>query len=62
MTRTIHAPEGLFDSRPYGFAQVAVIQTPLGAAAHVSGQVAWNARQKLADSGATGAPARVAAE
>jgi len=28
MTRSIHAPAGLFDSLQYGFAQVAVIATP----------------------------------
>jgi enamine deaminase RidA (YjgF/YER057c/UK114 family) len=43
MTRSIHAPAGLFDSLQYGFAQVAVIATPLGREVYVSGQVAWDA-------------------
>ncbi len=43
MTRSIRAPAGLFDSLQYGFAQVAVIATPLGREVHVSGQVAWDA-------------------
>lgn len=43
MTRSIHAPAGLFGSQQYGFAQVAVIATPLGQVVHVSGQVAWDA-------------------
>ena len=38
---------GLFDSRPYGFAQVTVVPTPLGRAVHVSGQVAWDADQNI---------------
>jgi enamine deaminase RidA (YjgF/YER057c/UK114 family) len=43
VTRSIQVPAGLFDSREYGFAQVAVTQTPVGPAVHVSGQVAWDA-------------------
>jgi enamine deaminase RidA (YjgF/YER057c/UK114 family) len=42
MSRSIHVPTGIFDSRPDGFAQVAIVPTPLGDAVHVSGQVAWD--------------------
>lgn len=42
MTRSIQVPAGLFDSRAYGFAQVAVTETPFGLVAYVSGQVAWD--------------------
>ncbi len=42
------APEGLWDSRPYGFAQAVVV--PAGTATvHVSGQVGWSP-----DAGAAG--------
>jgi enamine deaminase RidA (YjgF/YER057c/UK114 family) len=45
---------GLFDSRPYGFAQVTVVRTPVGRAVHVSGQVAWDADQKIVGPGDIG--------
>ena len=47
-------PAGLFDSRPYGFAQVAVVPTPFGRAVHVSGQVAWDADQNIVGPGDIG--------
>lgn len=42
MNRSIKIPAELFDSRKFGFAQVAVISSPLGEAVHISGQVAWD--------------------
>jgi enamine deaminase RidA (YjgF/YER057c/UK114 family) len=54
MTRTVHVPAGIFDSRPFGFAQVTVIATPQGDTAHVSGQVAWDAAQKIVGAGDIG--------
>lgn len=50
----VHLPTGIFDSRPYGFAQVAVVTTPCGDAVHVSGQVAWDADRKLVGAGDIG--------
>ena len=47
-------PAGVFDSRRYGFAQVAVVLTPFGRVAHVSGQVAWDADQKIVGAGDIG--------
>lgn len=47
MSRSIKVAAGLFDSRPYGFAQVAVVRTPFGDVANVSGQVAWDADRKI---------------
>lgn len=47
MGRSLKAPAGLFDSRAFGFAQVAVVPTPFGKVAHVAGQVAWDADRKL---------------
>ena len=46
MSRSVHVPAGIFDSRQYGFAQVAIVPTPFGSAVHVSGQVAWDADQQ----------------
>jgi enamine deaminase RidA (YjgF/YER057c/UK114 family) len=54
MTRSIQAPAGLFDSLQYGFAQVAVVPTPLGQAVHVSGQVAWDADGNIVGPGDIG--------
>ena len=54
MSRSIHVPEGLFDGRRYGFAQVAVVATPFGKAIHVSGQVAWDADQNIVGDGDLG--------
>lgn len=54
MSRSLHVPAGIFDSRPYGFAQVAVVATPLGKLVHVSGQVAWDADQKIVGAGDIG--------
>ena len=47
MSRSLHAPSGLFDSLQYGFAQVAIVPTPFGDAVHVSGQVAWDAGRNV---------------
>lgn len=51
MSRSIQVAAGLFDSRPYGFAQVAVVRTPFGDVANVSGQVAWDADRKIVGAG-----------
>ena len=51
MSRSVRVPAGIFDSRQYGFAQVAVVPTPFGKAIHVSGQVAWDADQKIVGPG-----------
>ena len=53
-SRSLVVPPGLFDSRQYGFAQVAVVSTPLGRAVHVSGQVAWDADQNIVGPGDIG--------
>ena len=47
MSRSSHSPPILFDSLPFGFAQVTVVPTPNGDAVHVSGQVAWDANQNI---------------
>lgn len=47
MTRSVSVPAGLFDSREFGFAQVTTMQTPVGLAVHVSGQVAWDADRNI---------------
>jgi len=52
--RTVHVPEGIFDGRRYGFAQVVTVPTPFGVAVHVAGQVAWDAGQKIAGEGDIG--------
>jgi enamine deaminase RidA (YjgF/YER057c/UK114 family) len=54
MNRSVHVAAGLFDSRPYGFAQVAVIRTPFGDVVNVSGQVAWDADRKIVGAGDIG--------
>jgi enamine deaminase RidA (YjgF/YER057c/UK114 family) len=54
MSRSVHVPAGIFDSRPYGFAQVAIIPTPFGDAVHVSGQVAWDADRNIVGAGDIG--------
>ena len=54
MGRSVHVPVGIFDSRPYGFAQVAIVPTPFGKLVHVSGQVAWDADQKIVGVGDIG--------
>ena len=54
MSRSVHVPAGIFDSRQYGFAQVTVVPTPFGNAIHVSGQVAWDAHQKIVGPGDVG--------
>jgi hypothetical protein len=37
MSRSVRVPAEIFDSRQYGFAQVAVVPTPFGKAIYVSG-------------------------
>jgi len=54
MSRSLHVPAGLFDSCKFGFAQVAVVPTPLGRAIHVSGQVAWDADRNIVGPGDIG--------
>lgn len=54
MSRSVHVPAGIFDSRPYGFAQVTIVPTPFGNAVHVSGQVAWDAEQRIFGGGDIG--------
>ena len=54
MSRSPVVPAGIFDSRRYGFAQVAVVPTPFGRAVHVSGQVAWDADQRIVGAGDIG--------
>jgi enamine deaminase RidA (YjgF/YER057c/UK114 family) len=54
MSRAIHVPGAIFDSRPYGFAQVAIVPTPFGNVVHVSGQVAWDTEQRIVGAGDIG--------
>jgi enamine deaminase RidA (YjgF/YER057c/UK114 family) len=54
MSRSVHVPAGIFDSRPYGFAQVTIVPTPFGNAVHVSGQVAWDTDQNIVGAGDIG--------
>ena len=54
MSRSVTVPAGIFDSRPYGFAQVAIVPTPFGRAVHVSGQVAWDADRNIVGAGDIG--------
>ena len=54
MSRSLHAPTGLFDSRQYGFAQVTIVPTPFGDAVHISGQVAWDAERNVVSPGDIG--------
>lgn len=54
MSRSVLTPADLFDSRQHGFAQVAVVATPLGRAVHVSGQVAWDAKRNIVGRGDIG--------
>jgi enamine deaminase RidA (YjgF/YER057c/UK114 family) len=54
MSRSIHVPAGIFDGRPFGFAQVAIVAGPHGRAVHVSGQVAWDADRNIVGAGDIG--------
>ncbi|WP_422036410.1 RidA family protein [Reyranella sp.] len=54
MTRSLPSAPSLFDSRPFGFAQVAVITTPMGRMVHVSGQVAWDTERRIIGRGDVG--------
>jgi len=51
MKRSVRVPVGIFPSQHHGFAQVAIVPTPFGAAVHVSGQVAWDADQNIVGAG-----------
>jgi enamine deaminase RidA (YjgF/YER057c/UK114 family) len=62
MSRSVHVPSELFDSRRYGFAQVAVVRTPVGDAVHVSGQVAWDADRNIVGAGDIGRQLRQSLE
>ena len=44
--RSLRIPENVFDGRPFGFAQVSVVSTPIGEAVHVAGQVAWDSERR----------------
>lgn len=52
--RSLRIPEGVFDGRPFGFAQVSVVSTPLGDAVHVAGQVAWDSERQIVGAGDIG--------
>jgi enamine deaminase RidA (YjgF/YER057c/UK114 family) len=52
--RSLRIPEGVFDGRPFGFAQVSVVSTPLGEAVHVAGQVAWDSERRIVGAGDIG--------
>jgi enamine deaminase RidA (YjgF/YER057c/UK114 family) len=54
MSRSVHVPHGIFDSRDFGFAQVVTVPTPFGDAVHVSGQVAWTADRRIVGAGDIG--------
>lgn len=54
MSRSVQVPASLFDSRQYGFAQVAIVVTPAGRVVHVSGQVAWDADRNIVGRGDVG--------
>jgi enamine deaminase RidA (YjgF/YER057c/UK114 family) len=62
MSRSVHVPSELFDSRRHGFAQVAVVRTPDGDAVHVSGQVAWDADRNIVGAGDIGRQLRQSLE
>ena len=62
MTRSVYVPAEIFDSRRYGFAQVAIISTPAGDAVHVSGQVAWDAERNIVGIGDVGRQLRKSLE
>jgi enamine deaminase RidA (YjgF/YER057c/UK114 family) len=62
MSRSVHVPSELFDSRRHGFAQVAVVRTPVGDAVHVSGQVAWDAHRNIVGAGDIGRQLRQSLE
>jgi enamine deaminase RidA (YjgF/YER057c/UK114 family) len=54
MSRSLHAPAGVFDSRQHGFAQVTIVPGPFGDAVHVSGQVAWDTQRNIVGPGDIG--------
>jgi enamine deaminase RidA (YjgF/YER057c/UK114 family) len=62
VTRSVYVPAEIFDSRRYGFAQVAIISTPAGDAVHVSGQVAWDAERNIVGIGDVGRQLRKSLE
>ena len=62
MSRSVYVPAEIFDSRRYGFAQVAIISTPIGDAVHVSGQVAWDTDRNIVGIGDVGRQLRKSLE
>lgn len=54
MTRSMKIPTELFDSRKFGFAQVAVTSSPFGQMVHISGQVAWDSNGNIVGTGDIG--------
>ena len=54
MSRSTRVAAGLFDSRQFGFAQVAIVTTSAGREIHVSGQTAWDAERNLVGAGDVG--------
>lgn len=52
--RSIRVPDGVFDGRRFGFAQVSVVSTPLGEAVHLAGQVAWDEERRIVGPGDVG--------
>ena len=54
MSRSTHVPAGLFDSLPFGFAQVAIVTSSAGREVHVSGQAAWDADRNIVGAGDVG--------
>lgn len=60
--RSTRIPEGVFDGRPFGFAQVSVVSTPLGEAIHVAGQVAWDSERRIVGVGDIGKQLRKSLE
>jgi enamine deaminase RidA (YjgF/YER057c/UK114 family) len=54
MSRSVQVPAGIFDSRQFGFAQVAIVTTSAGREVHVSGQTAWDAERNIVGNGDIG--------
>ncbi len=54
MSRSTRIPTGIFDSRQFGFAQVAIVTNFLGREVHVSGQTAWDAERNVVGVGDIG--------
>ena len=52
MSRSVHVPAGIFDSRQYGFAPVTIVPTPFGSAVHRRGCL--GRKQKIVGAGDIG--------